>query len=240
VGRGAFLRCVYCHYVFDDQVDRFRRILTELQRAGEFVDTDACVSMLAGEVPIDGRYFHLSFDDGFRNLYHNAAPVLADLKIPAIVFVPTAYVGGGWETARRYSLETVGCAGVVELLRWEDLGEMRSSGIATGSHTRTHARLTSLATDAARDEEIAGSKRDVESRLGASCDYIAWPFGTRGDVDARALAAMRRAGYRACFGAFRGSAFPGQRVDLFSIPRHHFEVQWPLGHIRYFAFGGRG
>src|SRR5689334_14014446 len=67
---GPFLRCVYCHYVFDDQVASFRRILETLQTLGTFVDTATCVAMLGGERPIDGRYFHLSFDDGFRNVFH--------------------------------------------------------------------------------------------------------------------------------------------------------------------------
>jgi peptidoglycan/xylan/chitin deacetylase (PgdA/CDA1 family) len=237
--RGAFVRCIYGHYVFDDQVARFRKVLTEIRRLGEFVNTDACVQMLRGEVPIDGRYFHLSFDDGLRNLYTNAAPVLVDLNIPAIVFVPTAYVGVGWEAARRYSLETVRLVGVVELLRWEDLRELQSCGIEVGSHTRTHARLAALPSDVERDAEIGGSKRDIETHLGTRCDYMAWPFGTSDDFDAAARDATRRAGYRACFGAFRGGAYPGSLADPFRVPRHHIEVQWPLSHIRYFVNGGR-
>ena len=55
------------------------------------------------------------------------------------------------------------------------------------------------------------------------------------DVE-RSLALTKAAGYEACFGAFRGSMTPGS-TDLFAIPRHHFEPEWPAAHVKYFARG---
>lgn len=37
-----------------------------------FIDTNHAVSMAKGTAAIDGRYFHLSLDDGFRNMFQNA------------------------------------------------------------------------------------------------------------------------------------------------------------------------
>lgn len=232
----TFVRPLYCHYVFDDQVEQFARVLGSLQRLGEFVDTDACAAMASGSLKIDGRYFHLSFDDGFRNIVQNAVPVLEALKVPAIFFVPTAVVGADWETARRFCLDTTGYAGVMEMVTWDDLRWMIGRGFEVGSHTRTHARLAA-ANDAALEDEIAGSRRDIEENLGVRCKYISWPYGTRRDVSARALEVVAGVGYSACFGAFRGSIYPGQASSLLVIPRHHFEVQWPRSHIRFFASG---
>ena len=87
-------------------------------------------------------------------------------------------------------------------------------------------------------DEIARSKDDIEHRLGVPCDYISWPFGRRLDADASSLRFARAANYRACFGAYRGSIRPGE-TDRFSIPRHHFEVEWPMSHFKYFAHGNR-
>jgi peptidoglycan/xylan/chitin deacetylase (PgdA/CDA1 family) len=233
----SFLRCLYCHLVFDDQVARFDQLIGQLTRIGQFVDTDTCVDMLSAKKPIDGRYFHLSFDDGFRNNFTNALPILRRHKVPAMFFVPTALVGAPWQVARSYCLERTLLNGVVELLTWDDLKGMRDAGYDIGSHTQTHARFADISGNAALlQEELLGSKGDLEARLGMECRYISWPYGRLSDADAVSLKMTQRAGYSACFGAFRGTVVPGV-TDPFSIPRHYFEVHWPLSHVRYFARG---
>ena len=229
-----FLRGLYCHYVFDDQVERFRELLTGLQAVGRFVDTPTCLRMLRGEKPIDGPYFHLSFDDGFRNIRTNAAPVLAELGIPAIAFVPSAIVGADWATTSHYCLEVTRYPGVIEMLSWSEARELADYGVEVGSHTRTHARLSAVSRDPAKlRDEVVGSKGELEDRLGTECRYISWPYGEAGDIDDRGVAIVREAGYQACFSAVRGSIEPGVSSDM-KIPRHHFEVQWPTSHVRYF------
>lgn len=235
--RDFFLRCLYCHFVFDDQRARFDQLIGHLKSVGQFVDTDTCVDMLAGKRAIDGRYFHLSFDDGFRNNFTNALPILQRHKVPAIFFVPTALMSAPWQSARFYCLERTLLKSVVELLRWDDLKAMRDAGYDVGSHTRTHARFAAISQDTALlQDELFGSKDDLETRLGIECRYISWPYGRLTDADEESLEMAQRAGYRACFGAFRGTVVPGE-TDPFSIPRHHFEVHWPLSHVKYFARG---
>jgi peptidoglycan/xylan/chitin deacetylase (PgdA/CDA1 family) len=190
--------------------------------------------MVQGKVPVDGRYFHLSFDDGFRNVFLHGIPILRELEVPAIVFVPTTFIGADYDAVRRYCLR--GYAGVVETLNWDDLRTLVSWGYEVGSHTRSHARFSELSTNGMLEAEICGSKSDIESHLDVECKYISWPYGTKRDADTTSLGMTRQAGYRACFGAFRGSVVPNQ-TSVFSVPRHHFEVQWPLSHIRYFAAG---
>jgi len=232
-----FLRGLYCHYVFDDQRAAFERIITDLCRIGSFIDTPTFMAMLEGRQPIDGRYFHLSFDDGFRNVYTNAVPVLSRLGVPAIAFVPSCVIGAEYEATKRYSLDTTQYAGIIEMMSWDDLKRMVAAGFEVGSHSRTHARLADVSADPARlQDEVIGSRLDIERELGVPCRYIAWPFGRITDVDGAALATVERGGYEGCFGAFRGSITPGG-TDRFRIPRHQFEAQWPLRHVRYFAAG---
>lgn len=235
---GRFLRCLFCHYVFDDQRADFERLLLTLRRYGTFVDTDRCIALLEGREPIDGPYFHLSFDDGFRNVYTNALPILERHRIPAIAFLPSAIIAAGLGQVRRYCLEVARYRGLIEMMTWEDARDFVARGYEVGSHTRTHARLASISSDRARlEDEVVGSKREIEDRLGRPCDYISWPFGQAADIDAASLELIRSVGYRACFAAHRGSIRPG-RTDRFGIPRHHFEAQWPVSHVTYFA-GGR-
>lgn len=233
-----YLRCLYCHYVFDDQLEAFERLIIKLKSIAAFVDTDTCVQMLHGQRKIDARYFHLSFDDGFRNNYTNALPILKRHNIPAIFFVPSSLIGGGWEVAEQYCLHTTSYRSVIEMMHWDEVEDLQKSGYEIGSHTRTHARFSDISgsPDLLRDQ-ILGSKLDLEDRLGRECKYISWPFGTLADADASSLAVVRQSGYLACFGAYRGTVRPGI-TDAFSIPRHHFEAEWPTSHIAYFARGG--
>ena len=234
---GTFLRCVYCHYVFDDQVEEFERILVSLKQYGQFINTDTCVQMARGKKPIDGRFFHLSFDDGFRNNLTNALPVLQKHHIPCIFFVPSGLIEGDYESTRQYCLETMDYKGVIETLRWRDVEAILSAGYEIGSHTRMHARFSVISCDEKQmRHEFLGSKNDLEQRLGVECKYISWPFGRVSDADSASLSMVEKIGYRACFGAFRGSVVSG-KTDLFRIPRHHFEAQWPISHVRYFARG---
>jgi peptidoglycan/xylan/chitin deacetylase (PgdA/CDA1 family) len=233
-----FLRGLYCHYVFPDQACDFRRLLITLQRLGRFVDTGECLDLLEQRRPVDGRLFHLSFDDGFRNHRTVAAPILDELGIKAAFFVPTAVVGAPSDEVARYC-RRIEYPAAIEMMDWDDVLTLHAAGHEIGSHTRTHARFSELSADPARlHDEIADSRDDLARRLGAAPATISWPFGGRTDADPASLAAVRAAGYRACFGAFRGTMVPG-RTDLFAIPRHHFEVEWPVSHVTYFARGNR-
>lgn len=232
-----FLRCLYCHNVFDDQQRDFEILITMLKKIGQFIDTDTCIEMLQGRRTIDGRYYHLSFDDGFRNNYTNALPILRKHEVPAIFFVPSSLIEADWVKAKQYCLETTRYRSVIELLRWSDLKEMISSGFEIGSHTRNHVQFSAISEDAVLlKDEILGSKMELEKYLEIECRYISWPYGRLADADDKSLKMAKDAGYRACFGAYRGSIYPKQ-TDMFRIPRHHFEVHWPISHVEFFAKG---
>ncbi len=231
------LRLLYCHYVFADQRKKFDSILRYLQSIGEFVSTDQVLDVLHGRSPLLRNSFHLSFDDGLKNVVVNALPILRDRGIPAILFVPTALV----------STPNDKCSGIrrilatgnakAEIVTWSDLEAARAAGFDVGSHTRTHARLSGgLSCVSDVEHEVFGSKADIERQLGAKCSYMSWPFGGLQDVDDDVLDVIKNAGYKACFGAFRGRIQPGV-TNVFCIPRHHFEPEWPLSHVKCFALG---
>ncbi len=233
-----FLRCVFCHYVFDDQRDDFEQLIVELKKVGTFIDSPTCLEMLEGKRPIDGRYFHLSFDDGFRNIFSNAFPILKRHDVPALFLVPSGLVEAGWEKAREFAFEKTHYRTVIEMVQWRELREMAAAGYEIGSHTKNHARFSEISKDVHRlEEEVVASKLEIEQKIGARCRYISWPYGRIEDSDALSLEAVRNAGYEACFGAYRGTVKP-EKTKRFSIPRHHFEPEWPISHVRLFAQGG--
>jgi peptidoglycan/xylan/chitin deacetylase (PgdA/CDA1 family) len=237
IGPRPFLRSLYCHYVFDDQIESFENLIIQLKKIGSFIDTDKCVGIAKGEIKLDNCNFHLSFDDGFRNISENALALLEKHQIPAIVFVPTAIIDAPSEAKETYCLETTRYRKNIEMQTWDDLRDWVSRGFQVGSHTRTHARFADISSDAERMyDELSGSKDDIEQKLGVECKYISWPYGTWEDADELSIQSTQDVGYEACFGAFRGAVVPGFQ-ELYRIPRHHFEAQWPFAHVQYFALG---
>jgi peptidoglycan/xylan/chitin deacetylase (PgdA/CDA1 family) len=233
----CFLRCIYCHFAFDDQVNQLEKTIQLFQKWGEFIDTEQAVAMVAGRKPIDGPFFHLSFDDGFKSIIQNALPVLAKYRVPSIFFVPSAIVASDYDIARPFSHQTTNNHGVLELADWDDLRRASDQGMEIGSHTRTHCRLSSLKDPKELAIEIGQSKIEIEAKIGTPCKYISWPYGTFKDISTLALEQIKDAGYEACFSAVRGTV--SSASDPFIIPRHHFELHWPFSHIAYFGKGNK-
>jgi peptidoglycan/xylan/chitin deacetylase (PgdA/CDA1 family) len=131
-----------------------------------------------------GRYVCVTFDDGYHDNLANAVPVLRELGIPATIFVPTAVIDGGarlyWYTKQP------------RLLSWSELGELcRDRLITIGAHTRTHPALPKVSDELAWSE-IAGSKAELEDRLGREVSTFAYPAGMFGEREAEMV---RRAGF---------------------------------------------
>lgn len=91
-----------------------------------------------------------------------------------------------------------GFVGVPQVMTWPMLRRMRDDGFTIGSHTRRHVSLP-MESPATRDEELRGSKKKLEDRLGSRIDHFAYPGGqfTPDVVDALADSGYRYA-YTAC------------------------------------------
>lgn len=231
-----FLRCLFCHTVFDDEIDAFREMIAYLQQLGKFVSTGEAVAMARGDRPIDANYFHLSFDDGFENNFVNAAPVLAQRRVPALFFLVSRFIGASDADVVKHWFDPSQIHRPVRPMSWAQARELLAQGHDLGAHTQTHPRLSDLTGDAERQRrEIVDCKAEIEAGAGAECRWFSYPYGAMGE-QTREFAAQ--AGYAACFTGVRGQVQPG-RTDLLRIPRHQLEPGWPRLHIRYFATGGR-
>jgi peptidoglycan/xylan/chitin deacetylase (PgdA/CDA1 family) len=158
----------------------------------------------ATTAPPDGRLLAVTFDDAFRSVVKHAFPILSRLGLPGTIFVPTEFAGREVAMAWPGIDEWIGGPHESELMpmSWEELRLLAEAGWEVGSHTRSHPRLPQL-DDAHLAEELEGSKRDCEERLGTVCRSLAYPFG---DVDTRVARAAEAAGYEAAGPLLRGAA----------------------------------
>jgi peptidoglycan/xylan/chitin deacetylase (PgdA/CDA1 family) len=69
---------------------QFEEQLKLLARAGEFVSADQIRAAVRGDQVLPERAISVTFDDGLREQYEHALPILRRLGIPAIFFINTA------------------------------------------------------------------------------------------------------------------------------------------------------
>lgn len=127
----------------------------------------------------------VTFDDGLRNNLTTALPILAELGVPATVFVATDLIGGEnpW----------IAPGGGGEMLGADDIRVLADAGWEIGAHTLSHADLSTL-DEAACRREIEGSRDRLTAITGRSVQTLAYPFGRYGPA---AVAAAGAAGMRA-------------------------------------------
>jgi peptidoglycan/xylan/chitin deacetylase (PgdA/CDA1 family) len=104
-------------------------------------------------------------------------------------------------------------------LSWQQIGAMRSEGVAFGSHGHTHQIMTSVALDLAK-AEACDSKTAIESALKDPCRTFAYPNGNW-SPEIRDL--LSEGGYRLAFTTDRGAWMPG--TDKLAIPRSNVQEE---------------
>lgn len=76
--------------------ETFRRQLLDLRASDyRFAPLGAALEVLAGRRAAKSDLCVVTFDDGYRDVYRCAFPVLRDLEVPATVYVATGFIGTG-------------------------------------------------------------------------------------------------------------------------------------------------
>jgi len=153
----------------------------------------------------------ISIDDGYCDVRTQALSVLRRHGFPAIIFIVTALAGSAnhWD-------QTGPLAGR-PLLAWSDIHEMLGSGILFGAHSRTHVRLTDVSPERTEDE-IVGSRADLERELGRPVLFFAYPFGA---YDGATRDVAQQAGFLGACSTHRGLNTPNtpefdlRRMEVF-------------------------
>jgi peptidoglycan/xylan/chitin deacetylase (PgdA/CDA1 family) len=218
--RAAFL----CYHSINDagtsheiSSSRFECQLAALRAWGYISVTERTLGELAAGRRHHGHLVLLSFDDGFRDTYTHAFPLLKAYNFTALVFVlPPLVDQAGTFMWREVATEVERRPDVFRSMDWQEVGLMAEAGIEFGSHTCRHERLTDLDDDELR-QELLDSRMRIKQRLGR-CDSVAYPYGA---CDGRVVAAARSAGYSYGFSLPYGSPGVGwqPRYTRLSIPR---------------------
>lgn len=156
----------------------FRDQLQRLQREGwTFVSFPDYLRQL-DDRPLQRRIVTVTFDDGWRDNFDYAVPILRELQIPAVIFV----VSG----------DLPDIASERRMTR-DQLGQLAAFGIEVGAHTRTHPNLTMLSPQDLQ-LELEGSRQDLETVIQRPVRYLAYPGGR---FNQTVVTAAKAAGFEA-------------------------------------------
>jgi peptidoglycan/xylan/chitin deacetylase (PgdA/CDA1 family) len=171
--------------------------------------------------PVPRRVVIVTFDDGFESMYRYAWPILKARRLPATVFLATAFLDSAdpfpfdaWGTAWR----NVAPAATFRPLSTAQCREMVRGGLVElGAHTHTHGNFRQRPDEFRRDLEtcLDTLARRFESRAPS----FAFPFGV---ADDDLMTAARATAVKCAL------TTAGKPIDLAEVP---------LGWGRFTAYG---
>lgn len=186
--------------------DRFESHMKWLHRLGwQGLSMSELMPYLKGERL--GKVFGITFDDGYLNNLEFALPVLNDLGFSATCYLVHDLIGRTNSWDRSLGIEEVALMDVSEIQEWIQ------GGMEVGSHTLSHAHLSTLSESEAWSE-IEGSKKALEDRLGLPIAHFCYPYGEFTKVHS---SMAQRAGYVSATTTQRGRA--SLKANPWTLPR---------------------
>ncbi|MES2213797.1 MAG: polysaccharide deacetylase family protein [Patescibacteria group bacterium] len=197
----------------------FKMHLSYIKKYYTVLDLDeALEKQKAGTLPPHSLV--ITFDDGYKNFYTYAFPLLRDGGVTATFFIPTdfvfekkalwmdrlEYIGLKNDATVRHSLKLmpdVDRAAEIERLEneyqkklfdfeevrsvyaplsIEGIREMQNAGMKFGAHTQSHPILSKVNRERL-EEEILGSKKILEEKIGSISRTFCYPNGQKEDMN---------------------------------------------------------
>ncbi len=181
--------------IYNVPPDQFRSHIRQFREQGcHFIDLQDIEEYVKYHKPLPEKPVLIAFDDGYKDNYTYAFPILKEERAKASFFVVSHSIGA----KNRMTVS--------------DLKEMAAAGFKIGSHTVNHETLTGMS-DKQLDYEFKTSRDELQKLLGIRIYCIAYPCGFANDR------VMKEAKKYYDF-AFISSVVPNRPQTLFNINRY--------------------
>jgi peptidoglycan/xylan/chitin deacetylase (PgdA/CDA1 family) len=162
---------------------------------------------LKGSLKIKGKPIIITFDDGYKDNYTYAYPILKKYNYTGNIFLISNIIGktNVWDEKAGKPTNYI--------MNWDEIDEMRRAGIYFGAHTANHPKLAQVSKETAW-QEIKESKDDLEAHFKEKVDYFCYPFGSY-NKDVEDL--VQKAGFKAAITVDQGINKPNP--DFYALKR---------------------
>lgn len=185
----------------------FEQQIAFLQKNGyHTISVRELMSGLNGQSPLPPKPIVITFDDGYKNNWTHAVPILEKHQARATFFVVTGHMGQP------------------DYMSWQELLDMQQKGMEIGSHTLNHYTLNEINLKEF-SRELRLSRLMLENNLQPPTDIFANPFG---ETTPAVVALLKETGYSAACSSIVGTNFAG--TDPYRIKRVTIKnMPWGLG-----------
>lgn len=176
----------------------FDRQLSYLKTHGyKVISLDDLVEGMKNNRKFNHKTVVITFDDGRKDNYTYALPILKKYRFPVTIFLAANLVNNK--------------AG---FLSWDEIRTMTKDNVSFGAHTKNHAYLASIESEEALWDEIAGSKNMIENNINKPVGYFSYPHGA---FNEKVKSIVKKSGFK---GACTTNVGPGRfNEDIYALKR---------------------
>ena len=155
------------------------------------------IAYLAQGTPLPAKSVVITFDDGYRDNYENALPLLREHGMSATFFIVMEFINRERP----------------EYLTWPMVQEMAAAGMSIEAHGVDHTTLRGRSR-ADLEFQALRSYETLQNEVGIRAHFISYPAG---EFDEQTITVFQSAGYWAGFTTIQGATHHSD--DLFRLPR---------------------
>ena len=202
----------YANDVLTVDTETFAAQLMAKSERYQLSSTADIVDRIYAKKPIPPTTVAIHFDDCYRDILTNGAPIMQALGVPACAFINSGYIGA----TRTFPHDAEKYPFTFEMLSSSEVVAWTSLGFEVGAHTVNHIDLGRCTAEVA-GPEIVDCGRELQKIIGKPVDFFSFPFGRTDNITPVTRQIVETAGYTALFSAHGGEV--GPTTDPHDIPR---------------------
>lgn len=219
--KNNYIRVVNYHGIAVQNKENFEKQIRWILKNFEPCDFNKLKLFLANQMVFTSKPgIIFTFDDGFKNNFTVAYPILQKYSISAFFFVSTGLIGK--ENHNNHNLD---------YMNEKELLELINNNQTIGCHTYSHHRMSINDSNEVLNYEIYSAKKDLELKLNYEIDIFCWCGGEEEHYTKKASDFIKNVGYKY---SFLTCSYPIlQNTNCYLLERTNLEAAWSMSLIKF-------